>query len=370
MILPLNQVLSLELPEVGYFQLSTISFEWEDLEISHVEFADSTGAGALKIFHNAEGVPVCYGQDIFTSVCFDNQCRPLSLMVFWNVTGRYLGFRLPKQEFLSRYDHEPFSIKDYEELNSLLADPYLPLGNVAFQELIDHRNDSIQEIDGVSGATSARILDYVVKGAAYTTFTMWNIVHGPMKKLVERRTENEMTSELLALILQSPVADDQIWGLKKIDQSKELDAILEETLLELIGQGDFFVAYSAIEMISPLHLKSEDFQFRLFLKYDDAQYSLKREILKKLLAAPSIGNAVIEKSRDMLVELNGEQLAYMLEVYSKHGIDDAQTCASVAALLHAENIFIAKKASDYLSQVEDLNDDIMVEMKHYSSNQK
>ena len=370
MLLLSNSIWAQGLDEIGYFQPSTIVFDWEDLSSAGIGSSDSIGEGAVQIFRNSKGLPLFYWQDIFTSVCFDNQCRPLSLKVYWNVTGRYLGFRLPAQEFLSRYDHEPFAQGDYEQLNSLLADPYLPLGNIAFQELIEHSEDSLQQIDGVSGATPKRILNYVVEGAAYTTYTMWNIIYGPTKKVIERQTEQEMTSELLTQILQSPNTEDKTWGLARIDQTKELDTLLVQPLIELISFADFFVAYSAIEMISPIQLKSENFQLQLFSAYADTRYSLKGEILKKLASAPMISRAVIQESHNILNDLNGEQLGYMLELYEKQSITDMQTAELVAALLQDDNTFISKKAFDYLSQINELPDDIVQSIRSFAVSQQ
>src|SRR5690606_32271557 len=39
-----------------------------------------------------EGKPVSYYRKIITEVCFDSSCRLLRVNLYWNVTGRYLGF--------------------------------------------------------------------------------------------------------------------------------------------------------------------------------------------------------------------------------------------------------------------------------------
>ena len=37
---------------------------------------------------------------------------------------------------------------------------------------------SIESVDAISGATSERIKDIVVKNAAYTTYKLWKLVYG------------------------------------------------------------------------------------------------------------------------------------------------------------------------------------------------
>jgi hypothetical protein len=43
--------------------------------------------------------------------------RPLDIILHWSISGRYLGFEMPKGEFLSKTDHDPFSRKEYLQLN-------------------------------------------------------------------------------------------------------------------------------------------------------------------------------------------------------------------------------------------------------------
>ena len=59
------------------------------------------------------------------------------MIIYWNITGRYLGFELPVGEFLSKSEHKPFSEEEYERLNDLLADPSLPFGEISFNSLMD-----------------------------------------------------------------------------------------------------------------------------------------------------------------------------------------------------------------------------------------
>ena len=36
--------------------------------------------------------PIMFSRDIFTGVCIEGECRLLQINLFWNATGRYLGF--------------------------------------------------------------------------------------------------------------------------------------------------------------------------------------------------------------------------------------------------------------------------------------
>ena len=95
---------------------------------------------------------------------------------------------------MSKFDHEPFSQEEYEELDQLLADPFLPLGNYTFEELVKRPDTVSQSMDGVSGATMKDVLEYIVPGAAYTTHKLWNLIHGPIQQEVIRLTEQQLDS--------------------------------------------------------------------------------------------------------------------------------------------------------------------------------
>jgi hypothetical protein len=356
--------------EIRCTQPATIPFDWDSQPKISRTFTDTLTGDIIYQARTSDSIPLFYAKDIFTSVCFDNQCRQLNITVYWNITGRYLGFKLPEKEFLSRQDHEPFNNEDYQQLNALLADPYLPLAKVSFDELIEQSHGENTGVDGVSGATSRDVLDYVVKGAAYTTFTLWNIIHGPSKVLVRNLAEQEITPSLLALTLKSPSSEDRIWGLDNIDAFKELDEQVTDALLQNISGVNFFVAYSAINVITPIHLKSEPLQIQLFSIYEKVNYNLRRLIIEKLWEAPAISQEVIDMSRDVLKELNGEQLGYLLELYHQHAVEDTKTRKAVAKLLYSDNRFISQKAYSYLIHVQENDKDIVHELKKYEQTEK
>ncbi|NND06391.1 MAG: hypothetical protein HKN87_08420 [Saprospiraceae bacterium] len=335
---------------IRYASTQTIPFDWQDLRHDTIYFQDSLTGIALYQVRNFMDIPIYYARDILTEVCFDSICRPLRGTIYWNITGRYLGFALPDGEYLSRYDHEAFEEPDYTQLNSLLADPYLPFYGITFQALIQPTEiEDHTSVDGISGATSTAISSYVVHGAAYTTYTMWNIVYGPMRSYIEEITTDQLTSKLLTKILQSDSDADKIWGLKKIEPNAILDIQIERVLLDLVENGDFSVAHTTLKMISPRHLSSETLQVGLLHTYNTVEYNLRKPILQKFMEAAALSPLVIEGTSKLLSSMNGVQLGYLLALYEKHKIYSLEILATVAELLQQGNRFKAEKAHKYLS---------------------
>jgi hypothetical protein len=106
MVLAIFSSFMKEQEKVKYKQRPTIIAENSDRLT--VAYRDTLNDDSLYLVKTKENIPIHYFRNIATEVCFDNQCRLLDITVFWNITGRYLGFELPDGEFLSKYDHEPF----------------------------------------------------------------------------------------------------------------------------------------------------------------------------------------------------------------------------------------------------------------------
>jgi hypothetical protein len=346
--------------KIKYTQTATITDNHSGIPIDTSVFLDTLFSDSLFLLRTGENIPIHYFRRIHTGVCFDNKCRELDIVVYWNITGRYLGFELPEGEFLSKTEHKPFSDDEYERLNELLADSSLPLGGISFNTLINASKSESGLVDGVSGATSAEVEKIVVKGAAYTTYTLWNIVYGPTRDLVIRHTENQLSPDLIVLILNSLDKSDRVWALNRIDQTMELIPELSSALLNIITGKEFFLTYSAINAIESVHLESESFQSEFFSKFGEVNHSIKKMIIEKLMEAPYLSLDVVQSCGSLLEELNGQQLGDFLRLYSKHSIDDLETIRTVAKILQNENKYISQKAYEFLMGV-NTSDPIIIE---------
>jgi hypothetical protein len=343
-----------------YTQRPTITDDYKKKHTVTINYGDS-----LYLVKTKANIPLRYFKNELTEVCFDNECRLLDIIVYWNITGRYLGFELPEGEFLSKYDHEPFVAAEYERLNKLLADPDLPLGNITFEKLIEVPEAEEESVDAVSGATTPEVSKMVVKGAAYTTFTLWNIVHGPTRYLISSLTEKQLSTDLMDMILNSPDITDKVWVMNRIDQITELNPKLTASLLEIISGDDFFLSYSAINAIQSTHLNFDRLQIALFSTYQEADHSIKKMIVEKLLEAPHLSTEVIESSRKLLSTLNGQQLKTFLKLYSKFEVNDLETYRAVAEILKNENRYISQQAYKFLRESKMVDGEIAGLLKDY-----
>jgi len=275
-----------EKQDIKYMQVATIESSDADEPFLLQTYRDTASKDTIILRKTKDKVPLHYFKKVTGEVCLTEECRLLDMMIYWNITGRYLGFELPKGEFLSKYNHEPFTENEYLQLHELLADESLPLDNVSYGKLLATPSKKMENVDGYSGATSKNISEMVVKGAAFTTYKLWNIVNGTTMDKVSALTENQLTPSLLHRILQSQVITDKLWAINRIDAVIGLTPELQATLLELISSDDFYLSYTALKAINSTHLDNPELQNRLLSIYQSANQSIKTAILKKLMEAP------------------------------------------------------------------------------------
>jgi hypothetical protein len=93
----------------GTFNLLPFLLGIPRIIISIVSIDDSLESHEIFLARTVQRNPLHYFIELQTGICFDNKCRPLDIVIYWNITGRYLGFELLDGEFLSKYDHTPFT---------------------------------------------------------------------------------------------------------------------------------------------------------------------------------------------------------------------------------------------------------------------
>ncbi|MFT2008305.1 hypothetical protein ACMA1I_06490 [Pontibacter sp. 13R65] len=348
-----------------YFRSPTILVKYDRIDAHFVAFGDSTSNDTLYQVWSKDNYPVAYFREIKTGVCFDNKCRQLDVVLYWNITGRYLGFELPQGEYLSKTDHEPFTEQEYEQLSDILADKRSPLANFTYNQVVQEPVSKLAGLDGITSATSPAVLEHVVPGAAYTTYKLWHLVYGSAQAEVMRFTRMALSPELMLQILNSPDESDVMWALHHIKGYVPLSPKLSNKILGFINTENYSLSERAIYALDPVELTSDSLQFHLLQKFYESDYSIKKLIIDKLKEAPELNSRVKEKLAGNLAQLNGEIISRVLEVFKRHKLTDVEAYRKVAELLQDENDFISKKAFDFLRHEQVKEEGIQKQLKEY-----
>ena len=331
---------------IRVFNDNTLDFPITYTQSKLVTFED--GKDTLFINRSSEDHPISYFREIATGVCLDNECRPLNIIVYWTITGRFLGFELPEGEFLSKTDHEKFNEKEYQDMNRMVSNQNSILANFSIKDLtvpVTDADTAGEKIDGVSAATKASILDYCVEGAVYTTYTLWHIIYGETRTKIIEITESMLSPELLTMIMDSQNILDKKWGLthaRKFWQSSEI----QQQIFDIIENQDLQLIDMAMNVIPISSLESSDLQIRLYSYYHQSDNTVKRKILKKF---------------QMVTHLS-DSIKYQ---FIKNFDSDNRLAEDVLDLLMDENMMVAYKTYNYLREQNTKDRHVQKMMKKY-----
>ena len=335
--------------KIVYLNQKTIDLPVKQVNLRVVDFESEISMDTLYQYLSVEGFPLHYSRNIRTNVCFDDKCRLLDIVVYWNLTGRYLGFELPEEEYLSKTDHDPFTKEEYVRLNDLLLNPTSPLGQYSYKELILESSSNGEEVDGVSGATSKEVLEFVVEGAAYTTHKLYEVIYGPTKTEIVNWTKERFTFKFLEAVLQSENYSDKIWVLENIRGELERFPELKDQLITFIREEDFTLSEKAINVLVPADLLDSRLQIELAEIAVATDVGKRKWILELFLDAGEINPEILPLFNSHVPNLEIPAIVKLLEIYTTHQVDTDETLTMVRELSESKNAYLANKAKAFLS---------------------
>lgn len=329
-----------------------------------INFSDTLQNDTLLIYYDRERTPVKYSRRVICNVCVKQECRLVNIELFWNITGRYLGFMLPEGEFLTKNIHEHFSVKDYDQLHSILNNPLSPLAKYSINDLVSLSNLKTKNIDAVSSATNLSISNYVVKGAVYTTYTLWQIVYGDTKKEIEKQTAKMLTSEIAVKILSEDNSEDIKWVLNHIPSDMKISTVFTKKIFNLIAGDDLYLTKTALNALSN-DLLTDEIQLKLFEIFKNSGYLKQRLILEKLSHASHLNREIVYGLADNFETLTGTEIIDIIRLFKTHNIDDKQIIRQIAALLENDNKYVANEAWNFLNEVKIADNKTLRKIRKY-----
>lgn len=336
------------------FQSQTITGNTVQTKKYIINTDDSIPNDTLYQNISEEGYPLSYFRKIQTEVCFDQKCRALNIILYWNITGRYLGFALPEEEFLSKTDHVPFKPEEYERLHEILADPLSPIAGFSYNQLLVKSPYKLG-LDGITGATAPAIANHTVPGAVYTTYQLWHFVYGGIKQEVENLTVKTLTPKLILQILESKDESDKMWALNHINGFIKLNPPLENKLISLINNDNYNISERSIHAFPSVSLESEHLQLLLLKKFYEVNNSIKRLLADRFETIDKLHEKVVLKMASDLESMNANMQSLTLDIFKQQEVIDNAAQRQIAKLLKGDNTYIGKKAYELLKKCSSLD---------------
>ncbi len=328
------------------------------------DFGDSTASDVLYQHLAEDNIPVSYFREIETSVCFDGKCRLLDIMVHWNPVGGYMGFELPEGEFLSKTDHDPFTHAEYLKLHTILSDSLSPLADYTFEELVPGTGNP-NEVDAVSSATLKDLLEYIVPGAAYTTYRLWHLVYGKTTEVVSGLSDQLFSEKFALALLGAGQPSGQMWALNRLERLPDWNEELTAKVLTLAESKNLNVAAAAIAGISGNALNKPAVQAGLLKQVAEGEYALRKTAIRKLNESARLDSSVVSGLTGLIPGLNGDLLGEVLNLFLDKRITDHATLRKVSEVLESNNRYTAGKAFGFLEKVDPADALVKKRMKAY-----
>lgn len=238
----------------------------------------------LKLALDDRGQPQYFFRNIFTPVCYTNECKPVYINFYWDLLGNYQRYDLPKGKVLTKVDHDEFKEADYQKLQDILAQSNSIFADLEMEDLITKGTDKLADsVDAKAGATLKTIKNQVIDGAVYTCYTLWRIAYGKAVPEMRKITESYTSDALLHRFLSSSNHHYQYWAMEKVmSKNGAVNKEFEPDIESIIAGKNVFIAKYTLQHVANEFLQATTRQRWLWETYQKSAYALQVAILKKL----------------------------------------------------------------------------------------
>ena len=309
----------------------------------------------LIVHYDPQGFPSGYSMDLLNKVCLDDVCKLVEVTLYWDAMGIYQRLQYPKGKPLTKVEHEPFTAADYEKLDSILKDRKSILKDHELGFLATDNEDTSpsakgDDLDGTSKATPGAVKEAVVKDAAWTTWVLWKYANTEIVPKLQALTESQCSAEYLDHLL-----DSQDW--RKIKFT--LDYLLKQNpipgqyldqvagLLPTADIDHIELAIEYIQQASPDKNKGYRKLISTLAGLEEYSASLVIELLE---SDEQLDQEILEELTSSLRQQDYYPIHLTLRLVESRNAFSKKIETDVVTLLHSKDFFIARRASEFLSQ--------------------
>jgi len=355
------------LPEGGHWQdvfdASEGSTEWEaetyqigpndlsfEVDLVYPIYPDMEALPYTVVLkRDARGFPLEYRMFLRTGVCLDGTCKLLEATLYWDALGHFVRFEYPQGTPFTKWEHDPFSAADYENLHGFLADSLSILGTQPLGFFVVEKNkEGSADSDTETSATPADAKEAVVEGAAYTTWVLWRWVHGEVMAQLLAQTNENLSVDYLLECLQSDNSQFVQFALNTLQAQGLSDERLYPAclaVLEVGGQRDSILALDVLTTHSGDQVGLQlDVVERIGINRDSGRVIL--NYFKKIdRADPRVWQQLARQIQQLTDFI---EIDMSLDILAKRVGDDVIVRERITELLQSDNLFIVARAQDIL----------------------
>lgn len=344
--------------------------------VKHRVIQNDTTAFELLEKRDSNDNTLWYRAEIETEVCREKLCELAFINIYWDEVGDYLKFTLPEDKDLSKNDHIPFDVSDYQKLDEILADPENELKYYSFHEIndaVENLRKEYEDVDGITGATPIGLVDAVVNGAALSSYTFWHLVYGAARDTIKQQVRKKTDQEYISQKLRSNRSNFRIWAIKEAKELFQTEDSINQLIMRLVSDDpNKRVSDEALNFFTDAQLEKRDIQKKLMDQFYLANHEMKIDILNR---QKKIRVVHPETLNFLLTEFTEERIGVLafspiMEIAQSVKEPSEQSFKIMRELLLYDNYYVARKTYDFVidhpSNIRGLKKDIKIFEKKYA----
>lgn len=308
------------------------------------------------------GLPIWFARYFFKDICVTGICNMAKFWIFWDGTGKYLGFRLNNNEPLTKNNHIDFLPQDYVRLDEILKDTesilqdfnYENLGVESEIEIAEER--SISKVDAFTSATPPALSEYVVEDAVFTCYTLWHTVYGETHKKIQTLLTESADSNYIEKLLRGN-EDQQMFALEQIAVNLKLIAEFEEVLFQLITSNDLALSKKTVSLFPSDYFDYSENQLKFINLINNSLPEIKYEIIYRLQELDSLSTGslilLLDKYTEGVISIAGLNQVYRIvaNYKSKKHIDFEKVISKIEILSKSPNLETSHLSTNFLRSI-------------------
>ncbi len=313
-----------------------------------------TGLQPVEVIQTTDknGFILNYRMHLRADVCPDGQnCRKLDVTAYWDALGHFQKIEVPPDTPLTKMNGQAFTPDDYARLDAILKDTGSLLGELPLSTFSGTKK--YKDVDGVSGATAASIENSAVKGAAYTSWVLWNRVNGETSAQLLMLTRQTSSTGFLVHCLTGGDPLLAQYALEMLSSGTvPAQEPLTEAVLTALKSMDRSNSRTALDYLKKALPDAAVRNLRLAELSGAADEAAGYQIIETLNAEPDLDARTLETLASQMNRMSYLEVHRVLALIESRHFKSESVSRSVSALAAGDNAFIARRAKEHLSRME------------------
>ena len=312
----------------------------------------------LLVYLDSQGYPSGYSMELVNKVCLDDVCKLVEVTLYWDAIGYYQRLEYPKGKPLTKLEHDPFTPEDYKKLDSILKDRKSILidHSLGFLATEDHDKPSAgvkqteaDDIDAVTRPTPHAVKKAVVKDAAWTTWVLWKYANTEIVDILQGLTEARCSPEYLGHLLDSKDWQKIEFALHYLVKQEPVPPLFLDKVAKLLpsaGINHVDLAMEYLQKGSP----DKNTGYRKLIGTLPALNEYNAVLVIELLESDGqLEEGILEALTSSLAQQDYYPIHLALRLIESREFFSKGVEADIVKLLQVKDFFIARRASDFLS---------------------